>query len=196
MSLISELFTFLCRGDGLFSHLFPRLPEPPTCSLPTIPLTPPNASFREGHPLWSRRPRPSTRKKLPWYKELTGYQWFVFIVCCLAWDMDCMDQQLFNLARQPAMKELVAKVQKDDLGRLPVLKKQMEEKAKGAKTDAEVMSAQQAADIGESSGKLGDIDLPHRLGDRRHWLWRHGRPVRPGQDPDDHHPALRDLHRP
>ena len=35
-------------------------------------------------------------------KDLTGYQWFVFIVCCLAWDMDCMDQQLFALARRPA----------------------------------------------------------------------------------------------
>jgi MFS family permease len=43
---------------------------------------------------------------LPWYKSLTGYQWFVFIVCCLAWDMDCMDQQLFNIARPSAMAEL------------------------------------------------------------------------------------------
>lgn len=40
---------------------------------------------------------------------LTGYQWFVFIVCCLAWDMDCMDQQLFVVGRRPAMQELVAK---------------------------------------------------------------------------------------
>jgi len=24
-----------------------------------------------------------TLPQLPWYKELTGYQWFVFIVCCL-----------------------------------------------------------------------------------------------------------------
>src|SRR5262245_52543415 len=49
---------------------------------------------------------------------LNRYQWFVFIVCCLAWDMDCMDQQLFNLARQPAMSELVPKVSPED-GRLP-----------------------------------------------------------------------------
>ena len=32
-------------------------------------------------------------------KDLTPYQWFVFIVCCLAWDLDCLDQQLFVLAR-------------------------------------------------------------------------------------------------
>lgn len=38
---------------------------------------------------------------------LSRYQWFVFIVCCLAWDMDCMDQQLFVLGRRPAMQELV-----------------------------------------------------------------------------------------
>ena len=36
-------------------------------------------------------------------RDLNGYQWFVFIICCLAWDLDCMDQQLFVLARQPAL---------------------------------------------------------------------------------------------
>ena len=46
-------------------------------------------------------------------KQLTRYQWFVFIVCCLAWDMDCMDQQLFVLARRPAMMDLVPKVVAD-----------------------------------------------------------------------------------
>ena len=50
----------------------------------------------------------------PWYRMLNGYQWFVFIVWCLAWDMDCMDQQLFNLARRPAMVDLVPKVKPDD----------------------------------------------------------------------------------
>ena len=47
-------------------------------------------------------------------RDLNGYQWFVFIVCCLAWDMDCMDQQLFNLARRPAMMDLVPVVKADD----------------------------------------------------------------------------------
>ena len=83
---------------------------------------------------------------LPWYKTLTGYQWFVFIVCCLAWDMDCTDQQLFILARRPAMVELVPKVQKDD-PRLPELKRQLETKSPKTPTEAEVIAAQQNADI-------------------------------------------------
>src|SRR2546426_5425319 len=96
------------------------------------------------------QPAPAVAADLPWYKTLTGYQWFVFIVCCLAWDMDCMDQQLFNLARQPAMAELVSKVQSTD-ARLPELKKQLEANAQTSKTDAEVMAAQQAADIGAAA---------------------------------------------
>jgi MFS family permease len=42
-----------------------------------------------------------------WYRELNRYQWFVFIVAVLGWLFDCLDQQLFVLARQPAMKELL-----------------------------------------------------------------------------------------
>jgi MFS family permease len=38
---------------------------------------------------------------------LKPYQWFVFIVCCLAWDLDCLDQQLFVLARNPALTTLM-----------------------------------------------------------------------------------------
>jgi MFS family permease len=40
-----------------------------------------------------------------WYRELSGYHWFVFIVCTLGWMFDCFDQQLFNIARQPAISE-------------------------------------------------------------------------------------------
>lgn len=43
----------------------------------------------------------------PWYKLLNGYHWFVLIVAALGWLFDCLDQQLFILARQPAMKELL-----------------------------------------------------------------------------------------
>jgi MFS family permease len=42
-----------------------------------------------------------------WYRELSGYQWFVLIVAALGWLLDCFDQQLFVLARQPAMRELL-----------------------------------------------------------------------------------------
>jgi MFS family permease len=43
----------------------------------------------------------------PWYKELTRYHWFVFVVAALGWLFDTMDQQLFTLARAPAMRELL-----------------------------------------------------------------------------------------
>ncbi|MEX2185468.1 MAG: MFS transporter [Pirellulales bacterium] len=42
-----------------------------------------------------------------WTSELTRYHWFVLIVAALGWMFDCLDQQIFNLARQPAMDELV-----------------------------------------------------------------------------------------
>ena len=43
----------------------------------------------------------------PWYKELTRYHWLVLIVASLGWLFDTMDQQLFNLARRPAILELL-----------------------------------------------------------------------------------------
>ncbi|HEY3393816.1 MAG TPA: MFS transporter [Lacipirellulaceae bacterium] len=49
-------------------------------------------------------PEPSYR----WYRDLNRYQWFVLIVAVLGWLFDCLDQQIFILARQPAMEELLA----------------------------------------------------------------------------------------
>jgi MFS family permease len=43
----------------------------------------------------------------PWWRDLTGYHWFVFAMASLAWLFDCLDQQLFLLARQGAMKALL-----------------------------------------------------------------------------------------
>jgi predicted MFS family arabinose efflux permease len=43
----------------------------------------------------------------PWYKELERYHWLVLLVASLGWLLDCMDQQLFGLARRPAMLELL-----------------------------------------------------------------------------------------
>ena len=43
-----------------------------------------------------------------WWRGLTRYHWFVLIVAAIGWLFDCLDQQLFNLARMPAMKELLA----------------------------------------------------------------------------------------
>ena len=43
----------------------------------------------------------------PWYRLLNGYHWLVLIVCTLGWLFDCLNQQLFNLARKPAMADLL-----------------------------------------------------------------------------------------
>jgi MFS family permease len=43
----------------------------------------------------------------PWHDGLSRYQWFVFVVASLGWLFDTMDQQLFNLARKPAVAQLL-----------------------------------------------------------------------------------------
>ena len=43
-----------------------------------------------------------------WPALLNRYHWFVFVVAALGWLFDTMDQQLFNLARLPAMRELLS----------------------------------------------------------------------------------------
>src|ERR1041385_7330537 len=43
----------------------------------------------------------------PWWRELNSYHWFVLVVAALGWMFDCLDQQIFNIARGPAMKDLV-----------------------------------------------------------------------------------------
>ena len=38
---------------------------------------------------------------------MNRYHWFVLIVAALGWLFDCLDQQLFNLARDGAMEDLL-----------------------------------------------------------------------------------------
>lgn len=54
----------------------------------------------------SAPPDPSAATGRWWGRELNRYHWFVFIVCTLGWLFDTMDQQLFNIARNPAMRAL------------------------------------------------------------------------------------------
>ena len=44
---------------------------------------------------------------VPWYKLLNSYHWLVLVVASLGWLFDTMDQQLFNLARRPAVTQLL-----------------------------------------------------------------------------------------
>ena len=46
-------------------------------------------------------------QKYAWWRELTGYHWFVLSVASMGWMFDTMAQQLFNLARKPAISELL-----------------------------------------------------------------------------------------
>jgi len=43
----------------------------------------------------------------PWYQLLNRYHWFVLVVAALGWLFDCLDQQLFILARPQAMGDLL-----------------------------------------------------------------------------------------
>jgi MFS family permease len=43
----------------------------------------------------------------PWWRELNNYHWFVLAVAALGWLFDTMDQQLFTLARLPAMRDIL-----------------------------------------------------------------------------------------
>ena len=45
--------------------------------------------------------------KYVWYKDLTRYHWFVMSVAIMGWMFDTMAQQLFNLARKPAIRDLL-----------------------------------------------------------------------------------------
>ena len=52
-------------------------------------------------------PRAMQTPEKPWWKLLTPYHWFVFIVASAAWFFDCLDQRLFSLARIPALASLM-----------------------------------------------------------------------------------------
>jgi len=53
------------------------------------------------------KPLDDPNDRRPWYKLLNRYHWFVLVVAALGWLFDTMDQQLFNLARTPAITELL-----------------------------------------------------------------------------------------
>jgi MFS family permease len=50
---------------------------------------------------------PVDRAGAHWWRDVTRYQWFVFAVASMGWLFDTMDQQLFNLARKPAVTQLL-----------------------------------------------------------------------------------------
>jgi MFS family permease len=43
----------------------------------------------------------------PWWKELTRYHWLVVLIASCGWLFDCMDQRIFALSREPALREVL-----------------------------------------------------------------------------------------
>jgi hypothetical protein len=59
---------------------------------------------------------PSPQPKYAWYRDLNRYQWFVLGVCSVGWMFDTMAQQLFSLARKPAIHDLMGARATDAMG--------------------------------------------------------------------------------
>ncbi|MEZ6139290.1 MAG: MFS transporter [Zavarzinella sp.] len=87
-------------------------------------------------------------------KNLSRYHWFVFLVACLAWDLDCMDQQLFILARKPAMNALLEAPTED-----PAKRQQIAEKLKVSVDSDKVTKAIKDAKVNEYAGYATSIFL-------------------------------------
>ena len=59
-------------------------------------------------PVQNPRPFPGAEADgRAWWRLLNRYHWFVFVVAALGWLFDCLDQQLFNIARVPALRDLL-----------------------------------------------------------------------------------------
>lgn len=102
----------------------------------------------------------------PWHRELNRYHWFVLIVAALGWLFDTMDQQLFTLARRPAMLELVGV----EVSEGQVLSE--EEKAANLKIVNEYASyATSIFLIGWASGGLFFGVLGDRIGRAKTMIW-------------------------
>lgn len=51
---------------------------------------------------------PSSSPPALWWRTFNRHHWFIFIAASLAWLFDCLDQQVFNLARDGAVEQLLA----------------------------------------------------------------------------------------
>src|SRR6266851_1100441 len=64
-----------------------------------------NRGYMEPFEISQQPPEPDSQR--PWWRLLNRYHWFVLVVAALGWLFDTMDQQLFNIARRPAMQKLL-----------------------------------------------------------------------------------------
>ncbi len=102
----------------------------------------------------------------PWYRELNRYHWFVLAVAAMGWLFDTMDQQLFALARRPAMVDLV--------GRVPAEGETLSEEEKAENLRVVNKYATYATSIfliGWASGGLAFGVLGDRIGRAKTMVW-------------------------
>jgi MFS family permease len=84
------------------------------------------ANFDASPFLFSSHNAMSTTSERSWWRGLTGYHWFVFLICSAAWFFDCLDQRLFSLARIPAVEALTINAELvEELGRQKVEEKKL-----------------------------------------------------------------------
>src|SRR5688500_3724765 len=86
----------------------------------------------------------------PWYADMTRYHWFVLIVAALGWLFDCLDQQLFILARQPAMRELLVLADSRESA-LKVIRESGNETFDEAQLDAAILDIKQTKNAESSA---------------------------------------------
>jgi MFS family permease len=96
---------------------------------------------------------------------LNRYHWFVLIVAALGWLFDTMDQQIFALARKPAMKDLLAQVVVADDGTTQLVAPSKED------VDFSVSMSTSIFLIGWAAGGLLFGVLGDRIGRARVMLW-------------------------
>ena len=116
--------------------------------------------------------------KRPWYQLLNRYHWFVLVVAALGWLFDCLDQQLFILARPQAMAELILADQRWRL------------KSRICHSGANSGRFWHEHNV----GRLCDERLYRRLGHRRTDLRHARRPHWPGKDDAHYHSDVLALH--
>lgn len=103
--------------------------------------------------------------KWTWFLHLDRYHWFVLFVAALGWAFDTMDQQLFALARTPAMKELLVRVEVAENGSAVSVAPKIEDVQYRAAISTSIFLVGWAVG-GLIFGALGD-----RIGRARVMLW-------------------------
>src|SRR5690242_754371 len=59
-----------------------------------------------------------TATAIGWVREITRYQWMVFLIAWLGWSLDVTDFNLFALVLRPALTELLGNPPLSEIGRV------------------------------------------------------------------------------